>query len=228
MGLLSRLFSEAVKRVEASPGYQAVAEQHERTEPYESAAPGLAYSTLTDEEACTRLRKWIGGGSDALREAVESSARSRRGYISDRAYRLLNAAASNEPVQPIDPATAELFRAEEDLGRLPLGEAFDRLAEREPKLARLRAEAEAEAASRPPDDRWKGYQERNARAHRLLREHLSRADDPLLGTFLARHMAAEYLRAIAEVGPPGDLTTPFFDDLADTDLGERPPPSPAA
>jgi hypothetical protein len=133
VGLLSRLFHEAVKRIEASPGYRAAAERYKRTEPFESAALGLAYSTLSDEEACAMLREWIGAADGVVQEAVESSAQSRRDYAHDRAYRLLSAALSNEPVQPIDPVSSRLFREEENLGRLPLGEAFDLLAAREPK-----------------------------------------------------------------------------------------------
>jgi hypothetical protein len=101
--LLSRLFDEGLKRIEASPGYQAVADRVERTEPFESAARGLAYSTLSDSEACARLREWIGAPDGVVQEAVESSARLRRSYAGDRAYRLLSAAASNEPVQRLIP-----------------------------------------------------------------------------------------------------------------------------
>jgi hypothetical protein len=223
VGLLSRLFTAAVKRIEASRGYQAVAEQHERTEPFERAARGLAYSTLSDDEACARLREWIGTVDDVVWEAVESSARSRGDYVHDRAYRLLSAAANYTLVEPIDPASADLFREEENLGRLPLGEAFDLLAAREPKLAQLRSEAELEAATRPPEGRQQGHRDRNGKVQRILIERRCHADDPLLGTLLARLLAAEYLRAISNVGPPPrDVTTPFFQGVADTHLGQRP------
>jgi hypothetical protein len=225
VGLLSRLFGEAVKRIEASPRYQAVAEAHERTAPFESAAQGLAYSTLSDEEACARLREWIGAVDEVVQEAVESSARSRRSYAYDRAYRLLSAAADSAPVQPVDPACAALFREEENVGRLPLDQAFDLLAAREPKLAELRAEAASQATTQRPDARWKSYRERNGQVIHVLREHRRRADDPLLGTLLAQGIAMEYLRVIADVGPPRDLTESYFDDLANTDLGERPRPA---
>jgi hypothetical protein len=219
--LLSRLFDEGLKRLEASPGYQAVADRVERTEPFESAARGLAYSTLSDEEACARLREWIGAPDDVVREAVESSAHRRRSYAHDRAYRLLSAAASNELVQPIDLASVKLFRQEEDVGRLPLDQAFDFLAEREPKLAQLRAEAQSQTTTRSPDPRHKADHDSKRQLIQICREHQRRADE--LGTLLTRAIALEYLRVVASVGPPRDLAESYFDHLADTDLGERPP-----
>lgn len=60
-----------------------------------------------------------------------------REFLSDREFRLLLAVATNTPVRPIDPQLAGLFAEEENLGRLPVRAAFDRLAELEPGLREL-------------------------------------------------------------------------------------------
>jgi hypothetical protein len=121
MSLRSRLGHAIMRRIEASPRVQ---EQHRRTArlmPHLQAAEELAYSKLSDEEASERLRPRVAGSEQAVLDAIDWLEYGRDEYIGDRAYRLLLAAATDTPVRPIDPAMADQFAAERELGSMPPG-----------------------------------------------------------------------------------------------------------
>ena len=162
------------------------------------AAEELAYSSLSDEEARNRLRPRVAGSEQVVLDATEWLERQRDEYIGDRAYRLLLAAATDTPVKPIDPAMADHFAAERELGSMPLGEAFDRLAQLEPRLREL-----AEAASpRDPE----------------LRKHRSelvgigaRSEHPLLSSDLAASIVMQYVLARGRSDRDPDLSKSYFE-----------------
>ncbi len=64
-------------------------------------------------------------------------------YIDDRTYRLLAAAAADTTVAPIPLERVDLFAQEEEIGRMPMEQAFGRLAEIEPGLLDLKSQVEA-------------------------------------------------------------------------------------
>jgi hypothetical protein len=66
--------------------------------------------------------------------------RDRESRVADRARRLLEAAASKEPVAPVSDEAEEMLRQFDQLGDLDRAGRFALLAEREPRLAELKAE----------------------------------------------------------------------------------------
>lgn len=72
-----------------------------------------------------------------------------RDYLADRSYRLLNALVNGRPVDEMPADHASLFHAEERLGRMPLGEAFNELTEVHPRLQELADELRVRRSSRP-------------------------------------------------------------------------------
>ena len=101
------------------------------------AARSQARLDVSDEAARDALR---GELSDLPAGSVEEELSSwwpRDSFIDDRAYRLLVAIRDDIPVPGIEPAQRELFELEQTLGRLPLPDAFERLADIDPTLRTL-------------------------------------------------------------------------------------------
>jgi hypothetical protein len=192
MSLKGRLGSAVMKRMEAMPAIQAEKERSERISPAQRAAKQAAYGPLDDEAAKAALRERIGGEAEALREATIDLAKRRDDYIGDRAYRLLSAAAAETAVQSIPPERRELFSGEEAIGRMPIEQAFHRLAGIEPRLLdieRITRSAEVDAGgSLPPDV---------DRCIRSLVGGAAERDDELLRSHLASSIAQQYLRVLA-------------------------------
>ncbi|MGZ4201105.1 MAG: hypothetical protein ACXVRH_03490 [Thermoleophilaceae bacterium] len=179
MSLLSRIGRAIERRMEASPG--AV---------YVSGARDIAWSPASDEEARDELarrvdlRERLEDDRTAISDAVEELGRKRESFIDDRAYRLLSAAMTGSAVRPIDPAMADLFRREEQLGRMPLKEAFEQLAALQPRLRDAKETSELV-----------GYGAGDA--------------DPLLRSDLAASVVSLYGKAMR--GFPVDVERPYFE-----------------
>jgi hypothetical protein len=137
MSLLGRIAQEGMRRVASNPKFQALMERTDQVSGVSSAADRVAEGELTDDDASAELRAALPTDNEIVREAVRNRVNGRTDYLRDRAYRLLVAAATNTPVRPIDPVVAELFERERAVGRLPLRDAFRRLAEIEPGLLEL-------------------------------------------------------------------------------------------
>lgn len=107
-------------------------------------ALGLAGSELSDEEATAELREVVESHPETahiLRDHWSGGGETRR---HDRAYRLLEAAMDNSPVQPVDPERLKVFDRLGQLARISIGEAFGQLVALVPALADF---AERELAS---------------------------------------------------------------------------------
>jgi hypothetical protein len=98
------------------------------------AALRAAHSADSDEDARKRLQKELKADPRRLSRALAFLSARRDRFDMDRAYRLLHGAVTDAPVQPSPVDRRDLFSCEEKLGRLPLGEAFAFLAERQPML----------------------------------------------------------------------------------------------
>jgi hypothetical protein len=162
--------------------------------PAVNAAREIAHEDLSDPDARDKLRGQIVDGEPA-RRAVELLASGRDGYIKDRAYRLLTAALDQTDVRPIDPALREQFMREEELGRMPLEEAFAELAEREPALSELGGEDDPRAFEN--------------QAGKLIGVG-ARSADPLLRSDLAASVVAQYV-GIRQGRLEGDPRAPYLD-----------------
>jgi len=209
VGLKAQLGKAVMKRVEAMPAVQAQKERSERVSPAQRAARKLAYSSQDDETAKLALAELLEVDANVLREATIDLARRRDDYIDDRAYRLLSAAAAGTQVQPIPPERQELFAEEEAIGRMPIEQAFQRLAELEPRL--IGVEHLAEGDGQDEDGDACGLPQR-------LRKELlglvgGGADEhhELLRTTLATSIVNQYFLQLAGNARMGDPSVAYFD-----------------
>jgi hypothetical protein len=87
----------------------------------------LADSDLDDEAAASRLRAAFSQQTDsdrAVAYSLEWLARGRERRVGDRAYRIAHAAAAGAPVEPVGPARVALFGRLQEMGDMPIGEAY--------------------------------------------------------------------------------------------------------
>lgn len=180
---------------------------------YFRAAFKLAASSMDDEDARRAIEERVPFDQAGIAKAVGRTKGHRSDYLFDRAFRLLSAIAAGEPVRPIDPANAELFTQERELGQMPLADAFARLAELEPRLLTL----DQEPPPFPnPDTADRKERKRAARARV---DALDKLDDllgadaekglPILQSDISASIARQYLSVRAGT-MPGNLTDSYF------------------
>jgi len=158
--------------------------------------------------ARTRLCEQLTAEPALVKEALAHTHR-QDDYIDDRAYRLLAAVATGTPVAPISPERAELFAREEAIGRMPMEQAFQRLAEIEPGLLDL--QAKAETVEQNGDPRGCGLPKHiKEPLHRLIGGG-ARSDDELLHTTLATSIVYQYLEILAGNTRFGTPDIAYFD-----------------
>jgi len=201
------LGSAVMKRIDAMPAIQAAKERSERISPAQRAAREAAYGPPDDEAAKVALAGRVGDEAEALKEAAIDLAKRRDDYIGDRAYRLLSAAAAGTAVQSIPPERRGLFAAEEAIGRVPIEQAFRRLAEIEPRL--LDVERQARGASLADNGSLPSDMDRRLRS---LVGGAAERDDELLRSNLASSIVHHYLRALAGDSRCGSPDMPFFEN----------------
>lgn len=206
MSLAARPARQMLRRVVASPAFQAQMERQRRADPYLRAARQLAYSAMTDQQARDALRDRVARDDVGLGAAVQQSAVNRANFLSDREFRLLLAVTANAAVRPIDLKLAGLFAEEENLGRLPLRAAFERLAVLEPGLRELEASKVSDLRTRA---------EIQHDRHSLRREHdlvgiAARSGLSLLRSDISASITRQYL-AINAGRIQGDVDVPYFD-----------------
>jgi hypothetical protein len=141
-----------------------------------------------DEDAANRLRPVVAKDPAQARAALAELAHIRYRFDFDRAYRLLDAALTGNPVQSISEDKRDLFFREETLGRMPLADAFTYLVSMEPRLKGL-ANGDSTTTARLPEvllDR---------------EEH-----DSFLESELTRALCMQYL-AIVDGSSSGDVSS---------------------
>lgn len=191
---MSRIARVVMESLEALPVVQDAAERSRRSRPFSTEAGDAAYSPESDGDLVAQLRARVPDDGFGLAAAITETARHRSDFIADRTHRLLRALAEDGPVIGIDPAVADLFEQEEHLGRLPLREAFARLADRDPGLLELHDRGEA--ASRCEITDLVGIR---ARSH-----------DPLLMSDISASIAMQYLDTVTKERPH-ELDVPYFE-----------------
>jgi hypothetical protein len=119
----------------------------------------------------------------------------------------LSAAAAGTRVQSIPPERRDLFTEEEKIGRMPILQAFQRLAEIEPRLLDVERMTPAtgvdDNGSLPPNV---------DRRIRSLVGGAAERDDELLRSKLASNIAQHYLRVLAGDSRCGSPDMPFFEN----------------
>lgn len=211
MSLGGRLGRAVLKRIEANPEFQAQKERSKRTRPVMRAAKRAAHSSLDDETAKTELRENLAADLQVVDETLTHFGQ-RDAYIDDRAYRLLAATATDAPVAPVSQERAELFAREDTIGRMPIERAYQRLAEIEPRLVDLEAQARLVEAGYDAGEH--GLPKHIAQPLRRLVGAGASGGDELLHTNLATSIAHHYLEFLAgdtSLGPPD---TAYFDSAS--------------
>jgi hypothetical protein len=190
MSLFGWVGQKMLARIEELPSVKAAAERHERTGPVLRAAMSAACGEPDDDAAKAELIERVGGRPEEVVEVLRDSLLLRRDtYVTDRAYRLLAAVASNSKVEPPPVWRASLFGEEAGLGRVPMKDAFRRLAEIEPRLRSVERMAELPVARADEDRLPKEIGE----ALRPLVGGTAEHENELLRSTLASSLAHQYL-----------------------------------
>jgi hypothetical protein len=215
MGILGRRIgvrmAQCLEEWQSRPEVRRMLEREEAAWELADAARAAAGTGAADEEACAALRRRLPPDHGLVATAMNDLARDRTGYLNDRAYRLLTAAAVPAPVRPIGPDVCERFEAERALGRQSLTDAFETLAALEP---RLRDEAariwESHALEMQAAREGKRTPRERRRRAALTGRHAEGAD-PRLRTDLASLVTCEYAIVTRGGQCPDADPTPFFE-----------------
>lgn len=210
MSLKARLGKAVQRRIEAMPSVQQVKASSERIVPIQQAARRAANSTVDDEVAKEMLSEQLEAEPAVIKEATINLSRLRDDYIHDRAYRLLSAAAAGSAVQPIPPERADLFAAEEALGRMPLGQAYEHLAATEPRLKDMRRRVSGKSSGAPDGECAALPAEIKQELSELVGSAATNEDE-LLRTNLATSIVHQYLQLLAGDTRSGPATISYFD-----------------
>lgn len=182
--------------------------------PVYEPARKLACSDLSDEEAKAELHDAVRRNHAAAQSALLLyTGRPDTGYVNDRVHRLVAAAVADRPVQPMDPRRAPELEQQAVLGRLPIGEAFERLEASVPELSQLRAAAEAWRRAHPGAAdivEWYGEFRKLAPRVDALVGPAAAGGDALSRSGVARGIVLGYLEMLLGDRRRGDPATPYF------------------
>jgi hypothetical protein len=164
----------------------------------------LACSEMSDRDAVGELRSIVGiVGERMARQSLSELGDGREEYMTDRAYRLLEAAVDGEPVEAPPAELAGLFAREDALGRLPIGLAVERLTELEPRLKDV-------WPADVPDGGEASWSNDAPRAVKELLGPRMENPDPLVRSNLALSIASHFLALDKEGANPRDSETSYF------------------
>ena len=158
----------------------------------------VARSDLDDAQAQVALEREIRGHEAGVDRAAAMLGANRSEFVTDRAFRLLEAVLRHAPVEMIGDERRELFSREENLGRAEIGVAFQSLADIEPQLDQWRRSGHTDGTV-PPVDRVS-----------VIVGPRSRHPDALIRSQLALSVVSHYIACIQGRFPPDALTEPYF------------------
>jgi hypothetical protein len=202
---IGRRVTRALDEFSHTPDGQAAIERNERRMAVARMTREVAGGGLDDNAALAELRERLPQDSEASRGAIDHLAARRTSYLDDRAYRLLIAAVTDTAIGPIDPAVSDQFLAEAVLGRMSLAEAFEHLAELEPRLR--------DVPVREQERRWGRCGWSFRRAEPELVGAWAETRHPILNTDLAAAVVREYRLVTGQgrVRAVDNDPTPFFE-----------------
>ena len=162
-----------------------------------------------DDGAADVLARAAGRHTKELRRAaatIRSDRRVDEDLESHRAERLLVAAATGRPVEPLTDGQRAWFDRIRDLVQMPPDRGFAELAAEEPELTVLEGTVKRLAAGRGPDGPVDGRHDARVREEisDLVQEVSVRSSSPLVRTHAARAVVRDHLVVRAGLSPPGD------------------------
>lgn len=164
-----------------------------RVEALKGLAEELADSDTSDDECVQRLRAAASQHRKPLQRAsalIRLTGFAKEYRIAERAGRLLDSAASGEPVRPLSAQLDHWFSEMEELESLPIDLSYERLRELQPELGELELRlARSSNHNGNADELW---DELLTKLDRLLGPGAANAD-PLLRSGLAHNIARLYL-----------------------------------
>lgn len=174
------------------------------------AAAHQARSILDDEHAKNALAREIATRRNGIAGALAALGKKRGEFVTDRAFRLLDAIARDAQVDAIAPENVPMFSRERELGRANVAQACSRLAEIEPRLAsyfvgrgsdkqRKRADSSRDRGTRAPTS-----------PVRTLVGPTAHSSDPLIRSQLALCVVYHYLAILDGKLPPEAAAEPYF------------------
>ncbi len=152
-----------------------------------------------DEEAKRTALAGLGEGGASL------------SYLRERARRLLASVVEGRPVGAIAPAYSDLLLRQKALGWKPIAEAYDDLAEFEPRLVEFRVTVESWANEHSVQG---GHGIQTHKIRRLVRDVVgpkSKHRDSLVKSPFALDIVYRYLYALSGYTELGTLETCYFD-----------------
>ncbi len=181
----------------------------------------LADSDADDEAAASRLRAAFSQQKDsdrAVAYSLDRLARARERRVGDRAYRIAQAAATGAPVKPVEPACVALFGRLQEMGEMPIGEAYAELVRLVPELARVVDTAEPLPAAKvqSPDAEAQKLDDETLtlkwghRQHQRIASligHDAAHPDPLVKTSAMAGLVVSYMRIVAGDDSLGTIDT---------------------
>jgi len=181
----------------------------QRSSELRSLAFALVDAGRDDDGAAGVLARAAGRHTKELRRAaatIRSDRRVDEELESHRAERLLVAAATGRPVEPLTDEQRAWFDRIRDLVQLPPEQGFAVLAAGEPELAGLEDAVCRLSAGRGPDGPVGERHDARVREEisDLVQEVSVRSSSPLVRTHAARAVARDHLVARAGLQPPGD------------------------
>jgi hypothetical protein len=222
VGFLSWAAGRALDYVAGHPASSPEARERIETVkaavPIRAAALRQAASDAVDDVAAAALGAEVEDRDSAAVRAIEDLGDPRDNFLYDRAYRLLTAVVDGGPVRPIDPAMADLFAAEEELGRLPLQESFASLAQTEPRLAEVEREFGARRSEFAEENSRKKVIEAIGNRTESLVGFGARKQRWLLRSDITDAVVFRYLLAVA-MEREDDLRRPLFARPGDVSRG---------
>jgi hypothetical protein len=175
------------------------------------AARHQALTNHDDEHAKAVLECKVSACDEVIGDALEVLGKSRRGFVDDRAFRLLDAIRRKGAVEAVAVENEALFSREKDLGHASVARAFAQLSEMEPRLLEVARSAQRQLAAGTTSP--KATTRRKCVSSAGLRALVgpgAHHPDPLMRTELAMSIVSQYVAILNGKLPCEMMSESYF------------------